>query len=92
MPLVILREQLGYEGIIITAPLNEAAITEYYTASEATVMAIYAGVDMILMPASYEEAYFGLLAEVLEGNISEERIDESLLRIYKVKYADMVVE
>ena len=55
-------------------------------------MAIYAGVDMILMPASYEEAYFGLLAEVLEGNISEERIDESLLRIYKVKYADMVVE
>ena len=88
----ILREQLGYEGIIITAPLNEAAITEYYTSSEATVMAIYAGVDMILMPASYEEAYFGLLAEVLEGNISEERIDESLLRIYKVKYADMVIE
>ena len=88
----ILREQLGYEGIIITAPLNETAITEYYTSSEATVMAIYAGVDMILMPASYEEAYFGLLAEVLEGNISEERIDESLLRIYKVKYADMVVE
>ena len=88
----ILREQLGYEGIIITAPLNEAAITEYYTSSEAVVMAIYAGVDMLLMPADYEEAYFGLLAEVLEGNISEERIDESLLRIYKVKYADMVVE
>lgn len=88
----ILREQLGYEGIIITAPLNEAAITEYYTSSEAAIMAIYAGVDMILMPDSFEEAYFGLLAEVLEGNISEERIDESLLRIYKVKYADMLVE
>lgn len=88
----ILREQLGYEGIIITAPLNEVAITDYYTSSEATVMAIEAGVDMILMPDSYEEAYYGLLAEVLEGNISEERIDESLLRIYKVKYADMVVE
>lgn len=88
----ILREQLGYEGIIITAPLNELAITDYYTASEATVMAIKAGADMILMPASFEEAYYGLLAEVLDGNISEERIDESLLRIYKVKYADLVVE
>lgn len=88
----ILREQLGYEGIIITAPLNELAITDYYTASEATVMAIKAGADMILMPASFEEAYYGLLAEVLDGNISEERIEESLLRIYKVKYADLVVE
>lgn len=88
----ILREQLRYEGIVITAPLNEIAITDYYTSSEAAVMAIEAGADMILMPASFEEAYYGLLAEVLEGNISEERIDESLLRIYKVKYADMVVE
>lgn len=88
----ILREQLGYKGIIITSPLNEVAVTDYYTASEATIMAINAGADMILMPASFEEAYYGLLAEVLEGNISEERIDESLLRIYKVKYADMVVE
>ena len=88
----ILREQLGYEGIIITAPLNEVAVTDYYTSSEATIMAIQAGADMILMPASFEEAYYALLAEVLEGNISEERIDESLLRIYKVKYADLVVE
>lgn len=88
----ILREQLGYEGIIITAPLNEVAVTDYYTSSEATIMAVLAGADMILMPDSFEEAYYGLLAEVLEGNISEERIDESLLRIYKVKYADMVVE
>ena len=88
----ILREQLGYEGIIITAPLSEVAITDYYTASEATVMAIKAGADMILMPASFEEAYYGLLAEVLDGSISEERIDESLLRIYKVKYADLVSE
>lgn len=88
----VLREQLGYEGIIITSPLNEVAVTDYYTSSEATIMAIQAGADMILMPDNFEEAYYGLLAEVLEGNISEERIDESLLRIYKVKYADMVVE
>lgn len=88
----ILREQLGYEGIIITSPLNEVAVTDYYTSSEATILAVQAGADMILMPDSFEEAYYGLLAEVLEGKISEERIDESLFRIYKVKYADMVVE
>lgn len=88
----ILRQELGYEGIIITAPLNEAAVTEYYTASEATIMAVQAGADMILMPSSFEEAYFALLAEVLEGNISEERIDESLLRIFKVQYANELLE
>ena len=88
----ILREQLGYEGIIITSPLNEVSVTDYYTSSEAAIMAVQAGADMILMPANFEEAYFGLLAEVLEGNISEERIDESLLRIYKVKYADLLIE
>ena len=88
----ILREQLGYEGIIITSPLNEVSVTDYYTSSEAAIMAVQAGADMILMPANFEEAYFGLLAEVLEGNISEERIDESLLRIYKVKYADLPIE
>ena len=88
----VLREELGYEGIVITSPLNEKSVTEYYTSSEATVMAIEAGADMILMPDNFEEAYYGLLAEVLEGNISEERIDESLLRIYKVKYSDMVLE
>lgn len=88
----VLREELGYEGIIITAPLNEKAVTEYYTSADAAIMAVQAGADMILMPENFEEAYYALLAEVLDGNISEERIDESLLRIYKVKYADMEAE
>ena len=88
----VLRDELGYEGIIITSPLNEKAVTEYYTSGEATILAIQAGADMILMPDNFEEAYYALLAEVLEGKISEERIDESLLRIYKVKYSDLLVE
>lgn len=88
----ILREELGYEGIVITSPLNEVAVTDYYTSGDAAIMAIAAGADMILMPSNFEEAYYALLAAVLEGTISEERIDESLLRIYKVKYADMDVE
>lgn len=88
----VLREELGYEGIIITSPLNEVAVTDYYTSGDAAVMAVSAGADMILMPDNFEEAYYALLAAVLNNTISEDRIDESLLRIYKVKYADMLVE
>ncbi len=88
----ILREELGYDGVLITAPLNEAAVTEYYTSGDAVIEALNAGVDMFLMPENFEEAYYALLAEVLEGNVDESRIDESLLRIYKIKYADMWTE
>lgn len=65
-----------------------AAITEYYGADEAAVMALKAGADMILMPEDFEMAYEGVLAAVQEGVITEDRIYESLKRIYRVKYRD----
>ena len=85
-----LRGELGYNGIIITDAMNMSAITEYYSADQAAVMALKAGVDMILMPENFETAYEGVLAAVREGTISEERINESLKRIYRVKYRDRV--
>ena len=85
-----LRGALGFNGIVITAPLNEKAVTEYYTSKDAAIAAIKAGADMIYIPENFEEAYAGLLAEVQDGNISEERINESLRRIYSIKYADKV--
>lgn len=88
----ILREELGYEGIIVTAPLNQTAVTEYYTSGDAAIMALEAGADMIMMPDNFQEAYYAVLAAVLNGSLSEERVEESLLRIYKVKYADLVIE
>lgn len=84
----ILRDELGFEGIIITDALNMASITEYYTTEEAAVGAIAAGADMLLMPDDFHTAYDGVLAAVQDGTISEERINESLKRIYRVKYAD----
>lgn len=81
----VLREQLGYDGIVITDAMNMAAITNTYTADQAAVMAVNAGVDMILMPQDYDTAYNGLLKAVQEGTISEERINESVVRIVKVK-------
>lgn len=84
----VLRQELGYNGIVITDALNQKEITEHYTADQAVVTAIEAGADMLLMPEDFETAYEGLLVAVQNGTISEERIDESLRRIYRVKFAD----
>lgn len=83
-----LRGELGFEGIVITDALDMAAITEYYTPEEAAVMAVEAGADMLLMPNDFEKAYNAVLEAVKDGTISEERIDESLDRIYRVKCAE----
>ena len=82
-----LRGELGFQGVIITDALDMTAITDYYTPEEAAVMAIEAGADMLLMPEDFEKAYGAVLAAVQEGKITEERINESLERIYRVKCA-----
>ncbi|MFI3214300.1 MAG: glycoside hydrolase family 3 N-terminal domain-containing protein, partial [Eubacteriales bacterium] len=86
----VLRGQLGYDGIVITDALNMSAITDYYGADEAAIKALKAGVDMLLMPEDFELAYQGVLDAVADGTISEDRIDDSLARIYRVKYADTI--
>lgn len=86
----VLRDELGFQGVIITDALDMSAITEYYTTEEAAVMALQGGADMLLMPEDFEKAYEAVLAAVQDGTISEERIDESLKRIYRVKYRDRI--
>ncbi len=88
----VLRGQLGFEGIVITDAMNMAAITDYYTADEAAIQAILAGADIILMPEDFEVAYNGVLEAVNNGTLTEERINESLRRIYRVKCKDRVAE
>ncbi|MGN1144953.1 MAG: glycoside hydrolase family 3 N-terminal domain-containing protein [Acetatifactor sp.] len=88
----ILRNELGFKGVIITDALNMSAISEYYSADEAAVMALRAGCDMLLMPEDFEKAYNGVLQAVRDGVIAEERIDDALRRIYRIKYADKVEE
>jgi len=84
----VLREQMGYQGIIITDALNVEAITTYYGPEETAVMAILAGCDMLLMPEDFEKAYNGIIEAVRNGHISEERINDALRRIYRVKYGE----
>lgn len=81
----VLRGELGYDGIVITDSLQMGAVTRYYSSGEAAIKAIQAGADMLLMPEDYHKAYEAVLNAVNNGTISEERIDESLERIYRVK-------
>lgn len=88
----LLRAELGFNGVIITDAMNVSAITEYYGADEAAIRAFKAGADMVLMPENFETAYKGVIAAVQEGTISEDRINDSLRRVFRIKYADRVVE
>ena len=86
----ILRNELGFQGVIITDAMNMKAVSDYYDSAEAAIQALRAGCDMILMPEDFEMAYNGVLQAVQDGIISEERIDDSLRRIYRIKFADKV--
>ena len=84
----ILRQQLGFTGVIITDAMNVAAITDYYTAGEAAVKALQAGADMIFMPEDFTAAWEGVLEAVQNGSLTEEQINESLRRIFRIKLRD----
>ena len=81
----ILRGKMGYTGLVVTDAMNMGAITEEYTSGEAAVKALQAGVDIVLMPENFQEAYQGVLDAVADGTLTEERIDESVTRILTVK-------
>ena len=82
-----LRKGLGYEGVIITDALAMDAITLYWGSGEAAVRAVRAGVDIVLMPWDYTEAFEAVLAAVENGDISEDRLNDSVLRILHLKQA-----
>jgi len=82
----ILRNELGFDGIIITDAMNMGAIVEEYGAGESAVVAVQARVDMVLMPLSMEEAHAALTDAVGKGIISEERVNDALWHILSLKY------
>lgn len=80
-----LRQELGYDGIVITDALGMGAISNTYSSAEACILAINAGVDLLLMPADFTSAYAGVLDAVKNQTISEERLDEAVTRIIAAK-------
>lgn len=80
-----LRGELGFGGVIITDSLEMNAITSLYSSDRSAVMAIKAGADIVLMPENLDKAYNGVMSAVKSGEISQQRLDESVLRILKLK-------
>lgn len=84
----LLRNELGYKGIIITDDMEMGAVANHNDFRSIGVNAVKAGADIVLVCHEYEhqqEVYLGLLDAVNNGEISQERIDESIKRIIKVK-------
>lgn len=81
----VLREEMGFDGVVITDAMNMGAIAENYSPAEASVKAVLAGADMILMPEDFQQAYTGVLNAVKSGKITQERIDASVTRIIGLK-------
>lgn len=81
----VLRNQLGFDGVVVTDAMNMKAITNNYEPAEAAITAINAGADMILMPEDFKAAYEGVLEAVQAGTISEDTINAAVVRIVKVK-------
>ncbi|MBQ2880095.1 MAG: glycoside hydrolase, partial [Anaerotignum sp.] len=84
--LAILRNDLGFNGIIITDAMNMGAIVDVYGSGESAVMAVQAGVDMVLMPADLPEAAEVLAEAIEKGAVSEERVNEALWHVLSLKY------
>lgn len=80
-----LREKLGFDGLIVTDALIMGGVAKYAPSSQIAVKAIAAGADILLMPSNPIETIDSVEEAVRSGQLSEERIDHSLQRIWKAK-------
>ncbi|QVQ50726.1 beta-hexosaminidase [Spiractinospora alimapuensis] len=83
----MLRDEMGFDGVVVTDALDMEGVRESYSDDEVAVLAIQAGVDQLLQPPSGEfvTQYEAVLDAVAEGELTEERVDESVLRILTLK-------
>ncbi|MGY0024173.1 glycoside hydrolase family 3 protein [Streptomyces sp. YJ-C3] len=81
----ILREQLGYDGVVITDSLGMEGVRTKYGDDRVPVLALKAGVDQLLNPPSLEVSWNAVLDAVKSGELTEERLDVSILRILRMK-------
>ncbi|MEU7056190.1 glycoside hydrolase family 3 N-terminal domain-containing protein [Streptomyces sp. NPDC046197] len=81
----ILRGELGYDGVVITDSLGMAGVRTKYGDDRVPVLALKAGVDQLLDPPSLEIAWNAVLKAVGDGELTEARLDESILRILRLK-------
>ncbi|GEN46629.1 beta-hexosaminidase [Alkalibacillus haloalkaliphilus] len=88
----LIRDDMGYEGVITTDAMNMNAITDHFGPVDAAVRAVEAGSDIVLMPVGLEEVAEGLLDAIDSGDITEERIEASVERILTLKLERGIVK
>ncbi len=81
----ILRDELGFKGIVVTDALEMGGIAQGYSTGQASVLALQAGADVLLMPPDGEAAINAVEAAVRSGQIKQKRIEESVMRILIAK-------
>ncbi|MGW2691330.1 glycoside hydrolase family 3 protein [Streptomyces sp. NPDC001296] len=81
----ILREELGYDGVVVTDSLGMEGVRQKYGDDRVPVLALKAGVDQLLNPPSLDLAWNAVLSAVRSGELTEARLDESLLRVLRLK-------
>ncbi|HRR75882.1 MAG TPA: glycoside hydrolase family 3 N-terminal domain-containing protein [Ruminococcus sp.] len=87
-----LRGRLGFDGVVVTDSLAMGAVADMYGSGELAVKIVEAGADILLMPKDMKAAVEGLEKAVESGQISEERINESLRRILVLKAEKLDIE
>ncbi|MCX2925367.1 glycoside hydrolase family 3 protein [Streptomyces sp. NEAU-W12] len=81
----ILREELGYDGVVVTDSLGMEGVRTKYGDDRVPVLALKAGVDQLLNPPSLDVAWNAVLKAVRDGELTEARLDESILRVLRLK-------
>nr|WP_307870690.1 glycoside hydrolase family 3 protein [Saccharopolyspora endophytica] len=81
----MLRQELGYQGVVFTDSLQMEGVRQQHPDSEIPVLALQAGADVMLMPQNLQVAIDGVIAAVHDGRLTEQRIDESVSRVLKLK-------
>jgi beta-N-acetylhexosaminidase len=81
----LLREELGFKGIVVTDAMDMAGLAKQFASGEASVRAIEAGADVLLMPPDPDAAIRAVLAAVARGRLTRQRIDQSALRVLEAK-------
>jgi beta-N-acetylhexosaminidase len=81
----LLREELGYDGVVVTDSLGMEGVRTKYGDERVPVLALKAGVDQLLNPPHLDLAWNGVLTAVRNGELTEQRLEESILRVLRLK-------
>jgi beta-N-acetylhexosaminidase len=81
----VLRDDLGFKGLIVTDALDMGGIAHGFTVGDASVRALEAGADVLLMPSDPKAAIDAVVAAVKSGRLTPKRIDDSVMRILSAK-------